>query len=102
MAAIFADYIFKCILVDVTFCVLIEISLKLVSKGSVDNTPALVLIMAWRRIGDKPLSEPVLIQFTDAYMRHLGGDELIRAPYTRIVVIWHIRKHTPHDFAESN
>ena len=26
--------------------------------------------MAWRRIGDKPLSEPMLTQFTDAYMRH--------------------------------
>ena len=24
-------------------------------------------MMAWRRIGDKPLSEPMLIQFTDAY-----------------------------------
>ena len=32
--------------------------------------------MAWRRIGDKPLSEPVLTQVTDAYMRQLGGDEL--------------------------
>ena len=29
--------------------------------------------MTWRRIGDKPLSEPLLTQFTDAYMR---GDEL--------------------------
>ena len=31
--------------------------------------------MAWRRIGDKPLSESMLTQFTDAYMRH-KGDEL--------------------------
>ena len=29
--------------------------------------------MAWRRIGDKPLSEPMMAQFTDAYMRHCGG-----------------------------
>ena len=28
--------------------------------------------MAWRLIGDKPLSEPMLTQFTDAYMRHKG------------------------------
>ena len=27
--------------------------------------------MAWRRIGDKPLSEPMLTQFTDAYRRHI-------------------------------
>ena len=29
--------------------------------------------MAWRRIGDKPLSEPMFTRFTDAYMR----DELL-------------------------
>ena len=28
--------------------------------------------MAWRRIGDKPLPEPMLTRFTDAYMRHSG------------------------------
>ena len=28
--------------------------------------------MAWRRIGDKPLSEPMLTGVTDAYMRHKG------------------------------
>ena len=31
--------------------------------------------MAWWRIGDKPLSEPMLTQFTDIYAA-LGGDEL--------------------------
>ena len=34
--------------------------------------------MAWRRIGNKPLSESIMTQFTDAYMQHLGGDELIQ------------------------
>ena len=28
--------------------------------------------MAWRQIGDKPLYEPMLTQFTDAYMQHKG------------------------------
>ena len=28
--------------------------------------------MAWRRIGDRPLSELMLIRFTDAYMRYKG------------------------------
>ena len=32
-----------------------------------DNMSALVQIMAWRRPGDKPLFEPMLTQFTDAY-----------------------------------
>ena len=39
-------------------------------KFPVDNNPVLVKIMVWRRIDDKPLSEPILIRFTDAYMRH--------------------------------
>ena len=42
-------------------------SLKFVPEGAIDNNPELVRIMAWRRIGDKPLSEPMLTRFTDAY-----------------------------------
>ena len=38
----------------------------------IDNKWALVQVMAWRRIGDKPLHEPMLTQFTDTYMRHKG------------------------------
>ena len=42
------------------FCILIKISLKFVLKGEIDSNTALVQIMAWRRVGDKPLSEPML------------------------------------------
>ena len=31
-------------------------------KGPINNIPALVKIMAWRRSGDKPLSEPVMVR----------------------------------------
>ena len=48
----------------------IKISLKFVSKGLINNIPALVQIMAWRRPGDKPLSDLVMAYYTDAYMRH--------------------------------
>ena len=48
-----------------------QISLKFVPKGRIDNNTALVQIMAWCRIGHKPLSEPMLTWFTDKYMRHL-------------------------------
>ena len=41
-------------------CILIEISLKYARKVPIDNNPALVKIMAWRRPGDKPLSEPMM------------------------------------------
>ena len=41
--------------------ILIKISLKFVSKSSIDNIPALVQIMACRYPGDKPLSEPMMV-----------------------------------------
>ena len=70
MAAIFADDIFKCIFMNEKFCISIRISLQFVPKGSLDNKSVLVQVMAWRRTGDKPLPMPILVQFTDAYMRH--------------------------------
>ena len=66
----FADDIFRCIFVNEKFCIAIQISLKFVPKGQIDYKSALVQVMAWRRTGDKPLPEPMLTQFTDAYMRH--------------------------------
>ena len=54
----------------------IKISPKFVPKGPINNIPALVQIMAWRRTGDKALSEPMMTQFNDAYMS-LGLNELI-------------------------
>ena len=40
----------------------IKISLKFVPKGPINNIPALVQIMAWRRPSDKPLSEPMMVR----------------------------------------
>ena len=37
-----------------------KFSLKFIPKGPINNIPALVQIMAWRRLGDKPLSEPMM------------------------------------------
>ena len=70
---LFADDIFRCIFVNEKFCILIKISLIFVPKGLIDKNPALVEILAWHRIGDKPLSEPMLTRFTDAFMRNKGG-----------------------------
>ena len=57
----FADDIFKCIFLNENIWILIKISLKFVPKSPINNIPALVQIMAWRRSGDKPLSEPIMI-----------------------------------------
>ena len=57
----FADDVFKCIFLNENVWILLKISLKFVSKGPINNIPALVRIMAWRRSGDKPLSEPMMV-----------------------------------------
>ena len=57
----FADDIFKCIFLNENVSIAIKISLKFVPKGPINNIPALVKIMAWRRSGDKPLSEPMMV-----------------------------------------
>ena len=43
-----------------------------VPTGQINIIPALVQIMAWHQPGNKPLSEPMLTQFTDAYMQLQG------------------------------
>ena len=57
----FADDSFTCIFFNENCCILIKFSLKYVRKGPIDNNPALVQIMAWRRSGDRPLSEPMMV-----------------------------------------
>ena len=72
LACGFADDIFKCIFANEKFYILITVSLKLVPRSPIDHKAALVLVMVWHRVGDKPLSEPMLTWFTDAYMQHQG------------------------------
>ena len=67
----FADDMFKRKFLNENIWIANKISLKYVPYGLIDMS-ALVQIMAWRRPGDKPLSKAMLIQFTDAHMRHLG------------------------------
>ena len=57
----FTDDIFKCIFLNENMSIAIKISLKFVPKVPINNIPALVQIMAWRRPGDKPLSEPMIV-----------------------------------------
>ena len=55
----FPDDISKCIFLNENVLISMKISLKFVPKGQINNIPALVQIIAWRRPGDKPLSNPV-------------------------------------------
>ena len=57
----FADDTFKRIFLNENVEILIDISLKFVPKGPINNNLALVQLMAWHRSGDKPLSEPMMV-----------------------------------------
>ena len=57
----FANDLFKYIFLNENVWISINISLKFLSKGPIDNIPALVQIMAWCWPGDKPLSKPKMV-----------------------------------------
>ena len=57
----FADDTFKRIFLNENVWILIKFSLNIVPDGPINYSPALGQIMAWRRLGDKPLSEPMMI-----------------------------------------
>ena len=56
----FPDDIFKYIFLNENDRIPIQILLKFVIKGPINNIPALVQVMAWHRTGDKPLSEAMM------------------------------------------
>ena len=47
---------------------------SLFPKGPINNIPALVQIMAWRRPGDKPLSEPMKVSLPTRLLRRVLND----------------------------
>ena len=57
----FPDDTFERIFLNENIVIVIKSSLKFVPNGPINNIPALVQIMAWRRPGDKPLSEPMVV-----------------------------------------
>ena len=68
MATILADDIFKCNFLNQIYRISIQISPKFVLRNPIENKAALVQVMVWRQTGDKLLLEPMMTQFTDAYM----------------------------------
>ena len=65
----FADDIFKWNFLSENDWILTYISLKFVPKGPISNIPALVQVMAWGPTDDKPISEPMMTQLNNPYMR---------------------------------
>ena len=69
----FPDDILKCIFLNKTLWISFKFSLAFVHNGLINNIPALVQIMAWRRPGGKPLSEPMMVSLLEAYMSHFAS-----------------------------
>ena len=63
----FPDDILKCIFLNENIWIAIKISLQFIPTVPINNIPALVQIMAWRRPGVKPLSETMLASL----LRHI-------------------------------
>ena len=76
----FTDDVLKCIFLNENVWIPIKISLKPVSNDPINNIPALVQIMAWRRPGDKPLSEPMMVNL----LTHI----YVTRPQWDITAIW--------------
>ena len=56
----FADDIFKLIFLNEDKWISLKISLMFVPRARINNIPALVQILAWHLLGDKPLSQPMM------------------------------------------
>ena len=97
----FADDVFKWYFMNENVWIPIKLSLKSVPKGPINNIPALVQIMAWRRTGDKPLSEPMMTQFNDAYIHHsasMSWGTFFWAFEDNFIIIWRepLKFHTKY------
>ena len=55
--------------------------MKFISNGPINNTPALIEIMAWRWPGDKPLSEPMMVSL----LTHIC---VTRPQWVKVMVLW--------------
>ena len=58
----FADDIVKCIFIYESVWISLQISLQFVPMDRINNILAFVQIIAWRRPGVKPLSEPMMVR----------------------------------------
>ena len=81
----------------------ITISLKFVPKGQINNIPASVWIMAWRRPGDNPLSETMIVSLLTHTYASLGLNELtdcgLVTPYGDLFNrLWHWKKYLKNCF----
>ena len=98
----FADNTFKHISLNENVWVSIKISLKFVPKGPINDIPALVQIMSWRRPGDKPLFETMMVrlpthicitrpQWGNSLVPERCGLDFKHAIFNLVFTDWHLQ-----------
>ena len=76
----FEDDTFKSIILNENAWILLKVWLKSVLKVRLSIPPALVKIMAWRRLGHKPLSGPMIVIYWRIHTS-LGLNELVQTSH---------------------
>ena len=71
----FPNKIFPCIFLNENVQILLNIWVKFVPRDPINNISSLVPIMAWRRPGDKPFSEPMMVSSL-THLTSLGLNEI--------------------------
>ena len=77
----FTEDIFKCIFLNIYAWIYLKISLKFVPNARIKNDPALVQIMAWHQLGNRQLSEPMLVSL--AMLIYITWP-----PYVKVLTFW--------------
>ena len=91
----FPDDIFKCIFFNENVWISPQISLKFVPRGPINNIPSLGKIMAWRRPGDKPLSDPMMVSvLTHIYVTRPQWVNALYVWLRKICTLRHPHGHT--------
>ena len=60
----------------------IQISLKFVPRSPIDNKVALVQVMVWHQTGFKPLSEPMMVWFTDVALGEMSQSSWLTSSWS--------------------
>ena len=94
----FAD----CIFMNENVWFPIKISLKFVPKGLIKNIPELVQIMAWRRSGDKPLSEAMMVCLPTHICVARPHWVKNRLWLTKCVALWHCEWLDPDTYTKKS
>ena len=79
-----------CIFFNENIWISIKISLKFVAEGLINNIPALVQIMAWHWLCDKPLYGPMMFSFliwSRSLWIHIITILVLISDYSRILVL---------------